>query len=134
MHTYAPIVGGLLAAFLTCGPAPAAHAVQLGDLDECRTTIETFPARPCKSSALPRDTRQAMKRVRTLLLDSESDDVPDRAARVAFQLERAGAAAERAEARGDLPDACAAVVEDQLRYAQACVARPLLEEQQRDAR
>jgi len=140
MHYHATTAAGLLAAVFTFGafgplggfaPTPAAHAVQLGELDDCRSTIETFPAGPCTRAALPKDARQAMKRVRVLLLDPANDDVPDRAARVAFQLDRADAATERAAERGTLPEACAEVVHDQIRYAQACVARPLLEERAR---
>jgi hypothetical protein len=134
MHMHATPAAGLLAAILAIGPAPTATAVQLGELDDCRSTIETFPVRPCNEKVVPKGTRQAMKRVRVLLLDPEAEDVPDRAARVAFQLDRANAAAERAEARGRLPERCAEVLHDQIRYAQACVARPLLEEQERGAR
>jgi len=132
MHNHATTAAGLLAALLTLGSIPAAHAVQLGELDDCRSTIETFPAGPCKKAALPKDTRQAMERVRVLLLDPANQDVPNRAERVAFQLDRADAATKRAAERGSLPDTCASVVQDQIRYAQACVARPLLEEQTRD--
>jgi len=132
MHIHATTAVGLLAAILILGTLSTANAVQLGELDDCRATIETFPVRPCKKSVVPAGTRQAMKRVRVLLLDPDTEDVPNRAARVAFQLERADAAAERAQASGDLPDACARVLHDQIRYAQACVARPLLEEQSRE--
>lgn len=132
MHTFhATRAAGLLAVTLVFGLSTPAHAVQLGELDDCRSTIETFPAHPCSKASVPKGTRQAMKRVRVLLLDPETEDVPDRAARVAFQLDRADQATERAAARGTLPDACAAVLHDQIRYAQACVARPLLEEQSR---
>lgn len=135
MHTsYATRAAGLLALTLALGLFSPAHAVQLGELDDCRSTIETFPARPCSTASLPKGARQAMKRVRVLLLDPERDDVPDRAARVAFQLDRADQATERAAANGTLPDACADVLHDQIRYAQACVARPLLEEQSRGER
>jgi hypothetical protein len=132
MPIHAPTAAGLLAAILVVGVVPAAHAVPLEALGDCHSTIETFPVRPCRERVVPKVTRQAMQRVRVLLLDPETEDVPNRAARVAFQLERADAAAERAEARGKLPERCAEALHDQIRYAQACVARPLLEEQARE--
>jgi hypothetical protein len=124
-------IGRLLCAAAVLGIVglPDANASMLGEarLEDCDAAVEAFPPQPCRDEPIPPQATKQMRKVRTLL-DPTAADAPRRAERVATLLQRTEALSSGAARAGRLSGSCTRVLEGLLRNAQACVARPLMQE------
>ncbi len=125
-------VGSFLLAVAVAGvvslPVNAtASMVDDARLEECDAAVEAFPPQPCRNQPIPPQATRQMRKVRSLL-DPAAADAPRRAERIATLLQRTEALSSGAGQAGQISGSCTRVLEGLLRNAQACVARPLMQE------